>query len=596
MTLQPKKYKLVDCALMVIRCSPLFAAFEILFTVITSLIPSITVFTTASFVDTAISVFNGNAQRTAIIPPLLAIIILSVYNHLSGTLSSLIYMRLQRDLFEKIQTVFMEKQAKLKYRYIESSEAQDTIRRVFNDPAGKILNRYSGVLNVVSFAINVCSLLIILIRQVWWVGLATVVLAIPVFFISVKSGKKNYTAFTDAEKHERRAGFYDSVLAHKDFLEERALFGYTPKIMKDWREHIQIANKVSFSANKSASIKTNAAGLLSVFLAIFIIAMLIPSLGSNTTTIGMFIALANAALNITSMLTWQLSGIVQQFVYFKEYLADLSEFSQFEEQDGAIDLPRDMSDIKFESIEFNNVSFKYPDTERYILKNCSFKLMGGKHYAFVGVNGAGKTTITKLLTGLYDNYEGEILINGKNIKSYSYAQLKGFFTIVYQDFATYFIKFKDSIKLGNVLKDDDRRMYDALHAIELDDTVSRLPNGVNTYLGKITQNSVDLSGGEWQRLAIARSLYSDAPLSILDEPTAALDPVAESNIYQIFKQISAGKSALFITHRLGAARIADEIIVIDGGKVAEQGSHDKLLTQNGIYADMFNTQKGWYDV
>lgn len=596
MTLKPKKYTLTDCALIVIHCSPFYAALQIIITVITSLIPSITVFTTASFVDIAISVFNGNALRSAIIPPLLAIIGLSVYNHISGTLTNLVYMRLQRDIFEKIQILFMEKQSKLKYRYIESSDAQDTIRRVFDDPAGKIMNRYSGVLNVVSFAINVSSLLIILIRQVWWVGLATLALVIPVYFISTQSGKRNYAAFTDAAKHERRAGFYDSVLAHKDFLEERALFGYTPKIMKDWREHRQIADKVSFAAQKNAFIKRNAVGLFSVLLAIFIMAMLLPSLGNKTTTIGMFIALANAALNITSLMTWQLSSMVEQFVYFKEYLSDLSKFSQFEEQDGANDLPQDMSDVSLESIEFNNVSFRYPDTDRYILKNCSFKLMGGKHYAFVGVNGAGKTTITKLLTGLYDNYEGEILINGKNIKSYSYAQLKGFFTIVYQDFATYFIKLKDSIKLGNVLKDDDQRMYDAIHQIELDDTVKRLPHGVDTYLGKISENGVDLSGGEWQRLAIARSLYSDAPLSILDEPTAALDPVAESNIYQIFKQISVGKSALFITHRLGAARIADEIIVIDGGKVAEQGSHDELLTRNGIYADMFNTQKGWYDV
>ena len=213
----------------------------------------------------------------------------------------------------------------------------------------------------------------------------------------------------------------------------------------------------------------------------------------------------------------------------------------------------------------------------------------------MGVNGAGKTTITKLLTGLYDNYEGEIYLNGKNLREYTLAELKGYFTVVYQDFAKYQIEYKDNVKLGDVLRDDDGRMVECTRQIGLDGVVDTLHSGADTPLGKVSENGVDLSGGEWQRLAIARSLYSASPMKILDEPTAALDPIAESGIYELFRDITMNKSAIFITHRLGAAKIADKIIVIDGGRVAEFGSHAELIRQGGIYAEMFNTQRGWYE-
>lgn len=168
------------------------------------------------------------------------------------------------------------------------------------------------------------------------------------------------------------------------------------------------------------------------------------------------------------------------------------------------------------------------------------------------------------------------------------------FSVVHQDFAKYYISLKDNIALGNINIIDDKRILKEIKHIGLIDTLVNLPEGINSFLGKIKENGVDLSGGEWQRVAIARSLVSDAPISILDEPTAALDPIAESKIYTIFDRISTGKSTIYITHRLGAAKLADEILVIDGGKVAECGSHNILMKRKGIYAEMFETQRSWY--
>jgi ATP-binding cassette subfamily B protein len=195
---------------------------------------------------------------------------------------------------------------------------------------------------------------------------------------------------------------------------------------------------------------------------------------------------------------------------------------------------------------------------------------------------------------LYDNYTGDILIDKKNLRDFTQAELKAMFSIVYQDFAKYQIRLLDSIGIGNINGASEQDINSIIETLGLTDMVSKLTEGVQTPLGKIKESSVDLSGGEWQRIAIARSLISGAPIHILDEPTAALDPVAESEVYELFAKISKGKSTVFITHRLGAARLADEIFVIADGNVAEQGTHDELISKNGIYAEMFEAQRGWY--
>lgn len=266
-----------------------------------------------------------------------------------------------------------------------------------------------------------------------------------------------------------------------------------------------------------------------------------------------------------------------------------------EEAEGANDLPAgDIGRDSLDSIEFRDVRFKYPGTVRYVLDGCSFRLDRSKHYAFVGINGAGKTTITKLLTGLYPDFEGEILINGRSIKEYSQSRLKALFSVVYQDFAKYYITLRDNIFLGNINGVDDKRIAEAIEEIDLSETLARLEKGLDTPLGKILEGGTDISGGEWQRVAIARTLVSNAPLHILDEPTAALDPVAESKVYELFGRISKGRMTVFITHRLGAAKLADEILVLKDGKIAEVGSHDDLMARGGIYAEMFEAQRSWY--
>ncbi|MDF2538737.1 MAG: transporter ATP-binding protein [Herbinix sp.] len=432
-------------------------------------------------------------------------------------------------------------------------------------------------------------------KHEWWVGLVILVVCIPMFWLAMKAGKETYAAHKDAQIYFRRAAYLQGVLLSRENVEERSLFGYTDELNNEWLAKFESSRIINQNVRQKHFIRMKGASLITVFISLFIIGMMLIPIASGDMTIGVFMALAVATLDLVQDMSWRLSRIVEQVVNGKEYLNDLTVFCSLSEADGALDLPIRPKDFRFENIEFINVSFQYPNTENYILKDFSLKLEKNRHYAFVGINGAGKTTITKLLTGMYDNFDGEILINGKSIREYNQAHLKGLFAVVYQDLAKYYITMKDNIALGNLVEtDNETKIRDAANMIGLKEVIDKLKDGINSWVGKIKQGGIDLSGGEWQRVAIARALYNPAQIRILDEPTAALDPVAESNIYELFGRISAGKSSIFITHRLGAAKLADEIIVIDEGRVKEKGNHEMLLKQKGIYAEMFEVQRSWY--
>lgn len=593
--IEPKDYNFLDFITIPFTQGSIYTLIIVLNKILNALIPSIQVLVTAKFVDTAVAIFNGTSDKNAIFTPLFLIMGIITYQYLNHTLIGIVDMKLSMKLSEIFRVAIVEKRSKLCYSHIENNDTWDLINRTCGDPVGRITGGFKRLMSAMDLIIRVISLLVIVMTQVWWAALLMIVISIPLFYISIKGGKNNYEANVEASKHERKASYLGSVLVGRENVEERSMFSYTKKINDSWYEKYEIARKINLKARLLNFIRMKGASLVTLFISLVIVGVLIPPLGKGLISIGMFMGLVTATFNLVQMMSWQLASTTSDLANSREYLKDLSTFSKLSEQKDAIRLPEKMNGFVLKSIEFKNVSFKYPDTERYILKDCSFILDSRLHYAFVGINGAGKTTITKLLTGLYDNFDGQILINNKSIRDFKLSELKAMFSVVYQDFAKYYVQFKDNIKLGNVLEDNDNKMQNAIETIELNKVVNKLENGVDTYLGKIKENGVDLSGGEWQRLAIARTLYSDANMYILDEPTAALDPVAESRIYEMFDNISKGKSTIFITHRLGAAKLADQILVINDGKIEEQGNHDTLIKHNGIYAKMFDSQKGWYD-
>lgn len=592
--LENKTYKLIDFIRIPFMICPSHTIIKIINKLLLALTSSIKMLITANFIDTAHDIFNGAAQKNSIYLPLSLFMVIIAYSYLNWQLMSYVNLKLEMRMTMLYKKTIVEKRAKLQYQHIENNDTWNLISRTCKDPVEKIIGGFDNLLSISSIVIRVLSILVILITQVWWAGLVIVTISVPLFFLSIKAGKESYEANKDAGRHRRHADYLQSVLLGRESVEERTLFNFTDGINKKWHEKYEIARKIELKVELKNYIKMKGSSLITLFISLFIIGVLLFPLANGEITIGIFIGLVNVTLDLVQTMSWELSDIMSKFVKNKENLKDLSVFFTLSETDGALDLPCITNNFNFDNIEFKNVYFKYPNTQNYILKDFSLRLEKNLHYAFVGINGAGKTTIIKILTGMYDNFDGEILINEKSIRLYSLAELKGIFGVVYQDFSKYYISVKDNITLGNVLKYDEKSVWEAISFMELDNLIEDLPNGINTYLGKIKENGVDLSGGQWQRIAIARALYNPSLVRILDEPTAALDPVAESNVYKMFSKISTGKSTIFITHRLGAARLADEIIVIDDGKVKEKGNHENLLKKSGIYAQMFEAQRSWY--
>ena len=291
------------------------------------------------------------------------------------------------------------------------------------------------------------------------------------------------------------------------------------------------------------------------------------------------------------------SSLVEMLGYMRNNALILKQVFEF------LDIPNDMyqgsltvekrSDRKYE-IEFRNVSFKYPGSGNYALKNVNMKFEIGKRLAVVGMNGSGKTTFIKLLCRLYDPTEGEILLNGIDIRKYNYAEYMNIFSVVFQDFKLLALKLGENVASGTEY--DEKRVMKCLKDAGFEDNLKKMPQGLETYLyTDYGKNGVNISGGEAQKLAIARALYKDAPFIILDEPTAALDPVTEAEIYSRFNAIVGDKTAIYISHRLSSCRFCDEIIVFNEGAVIQQGTHESLAAdENGKYYELWHAQAQYY--
>lgn len=301
-------------------------------------------------------------------------------------------------------------------------------------------------------------------------------------------------------------------------------------------------------------------------------------------------------------------GTVQKFVEAVSSLGscigELRDNNQYlEEVFAYLELPNNMykgtlavekrDDIDYE-IEFRDVSFKYPRSEEWVLRHVNMKFKIGDKLAIVGENGSGKTTFIKLLCRLYDPTEGKILLNGIDITRYRYDEYMGLFSVAFQDYSLFGFSIAQNVAASD--KFDEGRVLDCLNRVGLGTKVAGLPKGIHTNIGRDYENDgVDFSGGEQQKIALARALYKDAPFMILDEPTAALDPIAEAEVYERFNDIASDKTSVFISHRLSSCKFCDEIAVFHKGHLVQLGSHDKLVAdKNGKYHELWNAQAQYY--
>lgn len=281
-----------------------------------------------------------------------------------------------------------------------------------------------------------------------------------------------------------------------------------------------------------------------------------------------------------------------EFDYINSYLSTYEDFIAQPSMAYDGTLPIEKRDDGQYEFAFHDVSFSYSGTNIPVLEHVTLSFAVGEKTALVGRNGAGKTTLIKLLCRLYEPTSGYITLNGIDIRKYSYKEYTQAFSVVFQDFHLFSLPLDENIAAGTEI--DEAALQSSLAKVGLTECVQRLPQGTHTRLYNNNGTGVDLSGGEAQRTAIARALYKDAPFVILDEPTAALDPIAEAEIYEQFSQMISGKTAVYISHRMSSCKFCDRIVVLDHGRIAEDGTHDTLLANHGIYANLYETQAQYY--
>lgn len=592
--LKKKEYKYYDFIMIPFQCDPIATCLLGIQKILTALSAVFQVIILAKFIDSiSNSIIGKGAIRNSSLVWFILLIICVGWRRISFKVGAIFSKRLDVNATVSLNLEFTKKRSKLEYSQIENNKTWDLIKRVCDNPQRQVYLMLNRSYNLMLYMIRIFGVLYIIFTQVWWIGVLTALLCLPLILVSLKSGDKNYKSNKVAVQYERRHKYLSQVLSGREAASERTLFQYTDQVNQDWYKQYEIARKISWKANILLTGSTRGSSAIITLLSSFITVALIFPVANNQISIGMFIALATGMYDLVNMVGVELTKALSQLSQCKAYLKDLNDFVALPEVEG-VDKRPEKEALEIECLEFKNVSFRYPQTSMDILKNISMKLEKGKHYAFVGANGAGKTTIVKLITGLYDNYTGEILINNKELRLYSQEQRKAMFSGLYQDFARYQISIRDNIIVGMDVENQEQIIEETLKSLHLYEELMLLPDHLDTTLGKLTEKGVDLSGGQWQRLAMARALVRNAPILILDEPTSALDPISESNMYSQFEEVSKRKTTIFISHRLGSTMLADYIFVLNDGAIVEEGNHESLMDYNGYYARMYTSQKGWY--
>ena len=579
------------------KYAPALSLAIVILNLFTGLVPIIQIKIVSNFVDIAIESANTGVTSKWLYVYLLLLMVFLGFDWISNTIVKLLITKLKLRLKSSFRIELITRCSKIKYSSLEDSKTWDMISRVCTKPEEVLVKNFLAIIQLISLFVSITGIVLIITVYVWWASIIILCFCVPLFYLSYRSGKASYDADKAVTKSERMYWYMNWLLTGRECADERSLFHYSDEVDKRFNEAYDYAFKIKTKSRFKWLIKTKLGGICASISALIIIIVLIAPTLNGIITTGTYISLVTSIFSLVGSLTWGLSYRIDTLVNGSEYIKDYNNFMKLEFNDNAVCVPS--YEINVQKIEFKNVSFTYPNTEKKILDNISFTLDGKKKYAFVGVNGAGKSTIVKLLTGLYDEYDGEILINGKEIRTMDKAELIGCFCVVYQDFIRFDLSVYDNCAIGNIkdydLKSQRQEVSDAIEKVGLKDKISSLDDGLDTMLGKIYEGGLDLSGGEWQKLAIARSLVSKASVRVLDEPTAALDPISESEIYKMFNEVSENKFTICISHRLGSTTFSDEILVLDSGKIAEHGSFNELIARKGLYYEMYEQQKSWYD-
>jgi ATP-binding cassette subfamily B protein len=518
---------------------------------------------------------------------------LAVAADLLGRASSLVDSLLA-ELYSNFASVrLMEQAARLDLEQFESSEQQDRLERARRQVTGRttLLTQVFGQAQEALTALTLAAGLVS--YAPWLIGLIGLAL-LPAFLGEVHFNAQGYRLNYFRTPERRQLDYVRYLGSSAETAKEIKLFGLDGFLIDRFRK---VAARMYVDNRRLALRRAAWGGLFAALAAAayyWAYALLVWRTVQGTFSIGDLTFLAGSFLRLRTVLEGLLLG-VSQVAGQAMYLEDLFSFFHVRPRIASRPEARPVPHPMREGIVFEDVGFRYPGTDRWAVRHLDLTLAPGEVLALVGENGAGKTTIVKLLARLYDPSEGRILLEGQDLRDYDLADVRRRIGVIFQDFVRFHFTAGENIAAGRIEAAGDRRRIEEAAGRSLaDEVVARLPLGYDQPLGKRFNEGVELSGGEWQKIAIARAYIRDAEVLILDEPTAALDARAEYEVFQRFRDLSRGKTAVLISHRFSTVRMADRILVLEDGRVVEAGTHAELLGLHGRYADLFELQAAGY--
>ncbi len=475
------------------------------------------------------------------------------------------------------------------YAYYDDTSVADVIERVRRDPAQALAQIYKTFIHCISLAVRIFSLSLLYFKLSAVFGISLCGLMTLEIVIGIISNKEFNRLYGKKLPQERKLTYIGDLLTQKGPVFDLKI-NQSAEYLKELRKGLAdslLKERVGINLKAERWYLLNV--LLTTVWTASLIFTLITGRLKGSLELGAFCTMLGSYPLLTQYqaeLSYYLSSMGKDWFIVRALWELFSYKEVCKNTEIANECPK---------IVFSHVSFQYPGTERYVLRDVSFTLSPGETVALVGPNGSGKSTIIKLICGLYEPTEGTVTVGGTSVSTLSLVNGKKPFSAVFQDFVTYNVTIAENIGLGTTQDlHHTEKIKDALKSAEMDGFVNSLPNGIDTNLGHLDEGGIELSGGQRQRLALGRAYLSDAWFYLLDEPTAAMDPVAESRLYQSFAGIIRGKGAVLVSHRLASASIANYILVLQDGEIVQRGTHSQLMENGGLYREMFEKQSSWY--
>lgn len=498
----------------------------------------------------------------------------------------------------------MKELSKLEFSAYENEKVQNLFYRIDNTQMQVLSQCLSFFPTVLQYTIELAGIFYyVIIAGYWWLFPIGIIISLPSLYFNKKRVVYARKVWSSDNADMRYAEQLNIRLIDREGCKERRLNQFSDSLSNLWTKVFKKYNMNKINCYIKSSVSTGIAMCFSMATIVLFGLILIAPLKHGHITIGFYTSLV---ITVNNKMNMCINSLIREFtnlIAIKNYRDDMNEFHELNKIDleelrteNEEESYNNRTNTEFRSIRFENVYFKYPDTNTYILKGVSFEIKQGMHCGLIGINGAGKTTITKLMLGLYQPTKGKIYLNDKDISQYSYRQIQKIYAILQQNGGKYKLSLRENIALYHLEEKDNTKNIDQIfEKYNRSFLVSKCNNSYDTYLTPEFNNGIMLSGGEWQNVEFIRAMFARHPFIILDEPTAALDPLAEIEFYKSYKQDMSGHTCLFITHRLGSTYLFDQCFVLSDGIIKESGTHDELIQiKDGCYKKLFIRQSKWY--